>query len=513
MNLYKMFSFAAERFPNQKALIQGDRQYTYSQLAEEVNQVAFSLQKLGVKAHDRVMVLLKNRIEMVVMFWAVQRVGAVFSPINLRLSAEDIQYCVNDLEAKLIVFEEAGKHLVMKQKFNERPLLIGLEEGTGDISYAELLKSGTAEVEPCPILDDDLAVILYTSGTTGKPKGVPRTHRNEYASSMAHIIQYRYQLLDRTLGIPALSHTIGLRSLLTMTFLNGAYIALPDFDSDEWLKAMAKENISCLFLTPTMYHDLVSHPNVKQIDFSALHSIVYSGAPMSEELIQKCDEVLKPQYFYNHYGSTEIYTFTFCSDVRKKPGCVGKPGIHQRISLLEPSRKRNNLSTSIPVKGEIGEIIVEMNSAEAFRGYWNCPEATKKAIKQGWYFTGDAGFIDDDGDLYVIGRVDDMILSGGENIYPQEVEKVLAEHPLVCEAVVVGEDDKRWGQIVTAFIVPESKGLTPQMLDYFCKAHKRLPNYKRPRKYVFISDVPRNSAGKVLRRDLREGNYTELTSC
>jgi 2-furoate---CoA ligase len=512
LNLYKMFSFAAERFPDQKALIQGDKQYTYSQLAEEVNRVASSLQKLGLKAHDRVMVLLKNRIETVVMFWAVQRVGAVFSPINLRLSAEDIQHCVNDLEAKLIVFEEAGKHLVMKQKFNERPLFIGLEEGTGDISYGELLKSGTAEVEPYPILDNDLAVILYTSGTSGKPKGVPRTHKNEYASSMAHIIQCRYQLFDRTLGIPALSHTIGLRSLLTMTFLNGVYIPLPDFDSDEWLKAMSEENISCLFLTPTMYHDLVSHPNVKQDDFSAIHSIVYSGAPMSEELIQKCDEILKPNYFVNHYGSTEIYTFTFFSDVRKKPGCVGKPGIHQRIRLIEPNRKQNDSSTPIPAKGEIGEIIVDMNSTEAFKGYWNCPDATRKAIKQGWYFTGDVGFIDDDGDLHVVGRVDDMILSGGENIYPQEIEKALTEHPLVCEAVVVGEDDKRWGQIVTAFIVPDSKGLTPQMLDYFCKAHKRLPNYKRPRKYVFISNVPRNSAGKVLRRDLREGNYMELTS-
>ncbi|MDR7079788.1 2-furoate---CoA ligase [Neobacillus niacini] len=512
MNLYKMFSFAVERFPDQQTLVQGDKRYTYSQLAEEVNRIASALQKLGLKPHDRVMVMLKNRIETTVMFWAVQRLGAVFTPINLRSSAEDILYCVNDLETKFIVFEEAVKHLVMKQKFNERPFFIGLEEGIGDISYGELLKSGNTEVQPHPISDDDLAVILYTSGTSGKPKGVPRTHKNEYSATIAHIIQCGYQMFDRTLGIPALSHTIGLRSLLAMTFLNGVYVPLPDFDSEEALMAITKENISCLFMTPMMYHDLVFHPDAKHTDFSSIHSIAYSGSSMSEELIQKCDEFMKPHYFVNHYGSTEIYTFAFFQDVRKKPGCAGKPGFHQRIKLINPDRECKGMTFSVPMKGEIGEILVDMDSAEAFKGYWNRPDATRKAIKQGWYFTGDVGFIDDDGELHVVGRVDDMILSGGENIYPQEVGKVLSEHPGVREVVVVGEVDKRWGQIVTAYIVPDRTELTPQALDHFCKAHKRLPNYKRPRKYVFISEVPRNSAGKILRRELRDGNYTELTS-
>jgi len=512
LNLYKAFSFAVERFLDQPALVQGDRQYTYSQLAEEVNRVASALQKLGVKPRDRVMVLLKNRIETAVMFWAVLRIGAVFSPINLRLSAEDILYCVKDLETRFIVFEASGKHLVMKQNFNERPLSIGLEEGIGDISYGELLNSGITEVQPNPIADDDLAVILYTSGTSGKPKGVPRSHKNEYASTVAHIIQCGYRMFDRTLGIPSLSHTIGLRSLLAMTFLNGVYVPLPDFDADESLSAITRENISCLFLTPTMYHDLVSQPKAGQTDFSNLRSIVYSGASMPEELIQKCDDFMKPHYFVNHYGSTEIYTFAFSQDVRKKPGSVGKPGMHQRIRLKALDGERKGMSFSIPVKGEIGEIIVDMNSAEAFKGYWNRPDATRKAIEQDWYFTGDVGFIDNEGELHVVGRVDDMILSGGENIYPQEVEKVLCEHPNVREAVVVGEEDKRWGQIVTAFIVSDSTELTPQALDQFCKAHRRLPNYKRPRKYVFISEVPRNSAGKILRRELRDGNYAERMS-
>ncbi|PLT32719.1 class I adenylate-forming enzyme family protein [Bacillus sp. V5-8f] len=512
MNLYKMFLFAVERFPDHQALVQGDKRFTYLELSYEVNRIASALHKLGLKPHDQVMVMLKNRIETIVVFWAVQRLGAVFTPINLRSSAEDILYCVNDLETKFIVFEEAVKHLVLKQKFNGRPFFIGLEEGVGDISYRDLLKSGSTELQfKFPLIsEDDLAVILYTSGTSGNPKGVPRTHKNEYSATIAHIIQCGYQMFDRTLGIPALSHTIGLRSLLAMTFLNGSYVALPDFDFEESLMAITQENISCLFMTPTMYHDLVFHPEAKHTDFSSIHSIAFSGSPMSEELIQKCDELIKPQYFVNHYGSSEIFTFTFFSDVRKKPGCAGKPGFHQRIKLINLDWEHQGI-TSVSTKGEIGEILVEMDSAEAFKGYWNRPDATRKAIKQGWYFTGDVGFFDEDGDLHVVGRVDDMILSGGENIYPQEVGKVLSEHPGVREVVVVGEVDKRWGEIVTAYIVPESTEITPQELDHFCKVHKRLPNYKRPRKYVFISEVPRNSAGKVLRRKLRDGNYTELT--
>ncbi|WP_026566638.1 class I adenylate-forming enzyme family protein [Bacillus sp. UNC41MFS5] len=510
MNLYQLFSFSAARYPGYPAMVHGNRKTTYSQLSEEVNRVASSFHRLGLKNGDRVMVLLKNRIETAVVFWAVQKLGAVFTPINLRSSTEEILYCVNDLETKFIVFEDASKHLIRNQKYVERPLFIGLEDTLGDLSYGELLKKGIVEVETYPALDDDLAVILYTSGTSGKPKGVPRSHKNEYASTIAHIIQCSYQPFERTLGIPTLSHTIGLRSLLAMTFVNGVYIPFPDFDAYKALKMIPEEKISCLFLTPTMYHDIVTHPYAKAVDFSTIHTIVYSGGPMPSHLIQKCGELMDPDVFVNQYGSTEIYTFSTFPDVRKKPGCAGKAGIHERIRLVNPNRKWKKKLVWLTEKGEIGEILVDISSPEAFKGYWNRPDATRKAIKDGWYFTGDVGFIDEEGDLHVVGRVDDMIISSGENIHPQEIEKVLTEHHSVREAVVVGEDDERLGQIVTAFIVSDDKELTPQALDYFCKMHKRLPNYKRPRNYIFIKEVPKNSAGKILRRELKEGNYVEV---
>lgn len=504
LNLATQFDFSVQRFPNRLALIQGDKKYTYEDLYKEVGRMASSLQRLGVSKNDRVLVLLKNRVETVILFWAIQKLGAIFTPVNIRLSVEDIQYCVNDVEAKYIIFEKICAPAVSWKNFKERPILIGLHEDNVDITYQELRKFGVADsFYPTKIDDNDLSVILYTSGTTGKPKGVPRSHQNEYESTVAHILQSYYQMFENTLGAMPLHHTMGIRSLLSMNILNGTYIAVPDFDPSECADIIKKEKVSCLYLTPTMYHDLVHHASINKMEFPKLNSLVYAGSPMTNDLVYQCNKIFRPKYFVNHYGSTEIYTFTTYSNVREKPGCAGKPGIHQRIRLVIPDPERSVSPDQEVKKGEVGEIIVDMQSSEAFRGYWNRPDATRKAIKDGWYFTGDLGKIDEDGDLYVVGRIDEMILSGGENIHPQQIECVLKEHPKVLDVVVTGEEDKRWGQLVVAFVVYKDK-ITAQELDRFCKQHKKLPNYMRPRKYIFINEIPRNNSGKVDYHNLRK---------
>jgi 2-furoate---CoA ligase len=510
LNLYQLFSFSTARYPDKLALVQDTRKWNYSRLSVEVDRVASSLHRLGLKNGDRVMTLLKNRIETVVVFWAVQKLGAIFAPINLRASTEEILHCMNDLETRFIIFEDASKHLILNQKFSERPLLIGLEDSLGDISYGELVKKGTTNVEPFSEQDDDIAVILYTSGTSGKPKGVPRSHKNEYAATIAHIIHSHYHPFEKTLGIPSLSHTIGLRSLLAMTYLNGAYFPFQSFDTYHTLKLIVEEGISCLFLTPTMYHEIVNYPQAKTFDFSSIHSIVYSGGPMPPKLISKCDELMNPDFFVNLYGSTEIFTLSINQDIRNKPGSCGKAGINGRLKLLKLNRLLESHFDWVTESDEVGVILVDISSPEAFKGYWNRPDATRKSINNGWYLTGDVGFLDKEGELQVVGRTDDMIISCGENIYPQEIEKVLIDHRSVKEVAVVGEEDERYGQIVTAFIVTDEQELTPQMLDYFCKMDERLPNYKRPRNYIFVKNIPKNSAGKILRRELRDGKYEEV---
>ncbi|MDQ0341004.1 2-furoate---CoA ligase [Caldalkalibacillus uzonensis] len=509
MNLGQLFQFSVYRYPDNIAIVQGDRRVTFAELNQEVNRVASSLQRLGLKKQDRVLVLLKNRIETIVLFWAIQKIGAVFTPINLRLSPEDIHYCINDVEAKFVIFEESSAHTVMQGELSSRPIYIGLNVDNVDVSYTELLNHGSETFYSTLIDDDDISVILYTSGTTGRPKGVPRSHKNEYASTLAHIFQCYYEWHECTLGVMPIYHTMGLRSLIAMVLCNGTFVSMPDFDAHECLNTMVEEKVSCLYLTPTMYHDLVHHPEVKYMTFPSLRTLVYAGAPMSKALIQKCTEIFAPQHFINHYGSTEIYTFTTCSEVTKKPGCAGKPGIHQHIRLVVPDPERKASPLETVKKGEIGEIIVDMSSSEAFKGYWNRPDATASSIKDGWYFTGDLGYVDDEGDLYIVGRIDEMILYGGENIHPQEVERVIQDHPKVEDVVVVGEKDERWGQIVVAYVVPKDDTVSVQELDQYCKQHKQLSNYIRPRKYIFLAELPRTTAGKIAYRKLRDGQYSE----
>ncbi|MGG1480026.1 AMP-binding protein [Bacillus smithii] len=508
MNLVTLFDFAVERFPNRVAVVEGNRRYTYRRFYKEVTNVAASLQKIGIKQHDRVMILLKNRLENAVIYWALQKIGAVYTPINFRLSVKEVEYCVNDAEASAVIYESVSQESVLKANFHQKPILIGFGEVEGaDIYYHELVDRSPGHFEKPVINEHDVALMLYTSGTTGKPKGVPRTHQNEYSAALAHIIQNQYQDGESTLGTMPLYHTMGMRSLLSIMFLNGKYVVLPDFDEKEALELLEREEITSLYLVPTLYHDILNHPEFHRYNLSKLKKIGYAGASMTTALTEKCIQLLKPDVFVNHFGSTEIYTFTINPNVAEKPGCAGKPGFHQKVRIVKPDSEGRSTPEDIVEKGEVGEVIVNIDSPESFKGYWNRPDATKKAIRDGWYFTGDLGMLDEDGDLYVVGRVDDMIISGGENIHPLEVEDVLAKHPKVLEVAVIGEEDDRWGQIVSAYVVPKDPSLTIQDLDNYCKNNTTLSNFKRPRKYVFIKEIPKSPVGKILRRHLKEGNY------
>jgi 2-furoate---CoA ligase len=213
--------------------------------------------------------------------------------------------------------------------------------------------------------------------------------------------------------------------------------------------------------------------------------------------------------FVNHYGSTEIYTFSIHPDVRAKPGSAGRPGIHSTLRVVTASGERRVGPDEVAAPGVKGEIIASLESDEAFAGYWNRPDADAKVRREGWYFTGDMGWIDADGDLWVAGRVDDMIISGGENIHPVEIEDVLARHAGVRDVAVIGEPDEKWGERVVAFVVP-SAGLTAEALDQHCRASGDLANFKRPRRFVFVAEIPKTASGKILRRLLRDGQYTEV---
>src|SRR5256885_10267987 len=228
---------------------------------------------------------------------------------------------------------------------------------------------------------------------------------------------------------------------------------------------------------------------------------------MTSTLPQLCFERLQPTVFVNHFGSSEVYTFSICSWLDRKPTCAGRPGFHQDVRIVTADPTRMVQPDEVVPAHTTGEVIINLNSPEAFKGYWKRSDANEKALRHGWYFTGDVGEWDEDGDLWVQGRVDDMLISGGENIHPLEVEDVLAQHPKVAEVAVAGLPDERWGQIVAAFVVPADASLTAEEIDQFALANPQLARFKRPRRYVFIKEVPKSAVGKILRRKLQAEEY------
>jgi len=254
---------------------------------------------------------------------------------------------------------------------------------------------------------------------------------------------------------------------------------------------------------------LVGHPDFARHDLYSVRNIAYAGMAMTEALTARCAAAFRPERFSNFYGSSEIYTFTVCDHVADKPGSAGRAGSGQEIRIVRADPEPVVGPDERVPAGAVGEIIASMASPEAFAGYWKRPDADRRAIRGGWYFTGDLGRFDPDGELYVVGRVDDMIISGGENIHPEEVENVLAASPLVRQAAVVGAADSRWGERVLAFIEPASPAATAAALDAHCLA-SGLARFKRPRGYVFVESIPRSPAGKLLRRELRDGRFSRL---
>ncbi|MCA1843719.1 MAG: AMP-binding protein, partial [Actinobacteria bacterium] len=446
-------------------------------LLTDAARLAGTLAGDGIGPGDRVAAALRNRIETVLLYWACQWLGACFVPINWRLKPDEIRYCATDADAGLFVAEP------------------DIAAATGARPYAEL-QPGDQVAGPSAVSDRDPSLMLYTSGTTGRPKGVPRSQRAEWSAAMAHVIQCRYQPGERTLGVMPLYHTMAVRSLLAMHAVGGCFVVRPEFRAAEAADTIAAERISALYLAPTLYHDLIVALDGGRRRLP-VPRLAYAGAPMSPTLVERCSTVFAPEVFVNHYGSTEIYTFSIHDDQRAKPGCAGRPGVHGRLRLERLDHG------GAPGKDEVGEILAALDSDEAFTGYWHRPDADARALTtDGWYRTGDLGHVDGDGDLWVVGRADDMVISGGENIHPTEVEDTLVAHAAVVEAAVIGLADERLGQRVTAFVVTREPVEGP-VLDEWCR-RSALADFKRPREYRFVDALPKSPSGKLLRRLLRE---------
>lgn len=498
---------AAARNGNAIALVDGTKRFTYAQLLEVCSRAVIGFDRIGLKRGDHLFVVSQNRAEMAIAHWASQVAGLVVTPVNWRVGQIELDYLLENSASKAVIFDPAAEKAIGGSARARGLRRISVAGATGgDIGFDELIDTGTGTVTPRASASDT-SLLLYTSGTTGQGKGVPRRHHAERAAALAHVAQNAYLTGETTLGVMPLYHTMGVRILLAMALINGVFVCLPRFDAAAALEVIETERISSLYLVPTLYYDLLSHGSFSTTDISSVRKIGFAGAPMTDGLLKRLNAAFTPDVFVNHYGSTEVYTFTVNQAAAKKPGSAGKAGINSEVRVVK-------LGSSDPQdvvsQGEDGQVIASLASDEAFEGYWRRPDADAKALHGGWYFTGDIGYLDRDGDLFITGRVDDMMISGGENVLPIEIESVLSLHPGVAEIAVAGVPDERWGHRITAY-VRRNWAVSAEDLEAWCR-QSHLTNFKCPRAYVFVESIPKSPVGKILRNKLVQGNYQSEAS-
>lgn len=497
LDLGTSFLASVERDPDALAIVDGEMRLSYREWYDKVSALAAALSETGLKRGDHVLSAMQNRWENASLHWVCQFLGLIVTPLNWRSKADEIDFGIEDSGAKAFFYDTSTEEAVRLSRLAQHLPQFSAE------ALADIMNGRAPDA--VPVADAaDWSLMLYTSGTTSKPKGVPRRHLAERAGAVAHVAQNLYRHGERSLGVMPLYHTMGVRSLIASSLIGGTFVCLPRFDAAKALDLIEQEKITNLYLVPTLYHDLLHHEAFSSERVASVRKLGYAGASMTDGLLKRLEQTFRPELFVNHYGSSEIYTFTIEQTAAAKPGSAGRAGINQTIRVVKLGSRNPDERAAV---GEEGEIIALMKSDEAFEGYWNRPDADTKALHGGWYFTGDTGFVDGDGDLFVTGRADDMIITGGENVSPVEVESCLSLHDAVAEVAVVGLPDERWGKIVVAFIKRRGE-VSAEDLDRHCR-ESGLANFRRPRRIVFVEEIPKSPVGKLLRRLLVAGEYTE----
>lgn len=509
----KIFELTVQKYPNMEALydVRKNVRYTYKEWNEQVNRLANALHKQGVKKGDRVSTFMFNTEELGTAFFACAKIGAIFNPINFRLMSEEVAFILSDAAPKVVIFEKALEPVItaIASRFDKVSFWF-IDEETPDYaaSYQEKLASATAETIQAEVNENDIYAFIYTSGTTGRPKGVMHSHRNMVDQSLLCIASQKLEKEDVGLVTAPMFHCAELHcAFLPRVQIGAKNVVLHQFNPKVILSLIENEKITKFFAAPTMWNMLLQE-DLSKYNTESLKLGLYGAAPMAPSLVHALHDRLGISLI-QAYGMTEMgpaITFLSEKDQLRKAGSAGQAGLNHEIRVVRTREDGPSDPDDVCPAGEAGEIIVRGPSM--MLGYYNREEATEKAMHKGWYHSGDIGYMDDEGYLFVNDRVDDMIISGGENIYPREVEDVLHAHDGVLDVAVIGQPDDRWGETVTAFVVKKDPNITEQDLDEYCKNSNSLANYKRPRKYIFCEALPRNASGKIqkfiLRKQLEE---------
>jgi fatty-acyl-CoA synthase len=483
--------------PDRTAIIFRDEQWTYAELNRLTNRLAQGLHALGVNPGDRVGFLGLNHPRFLFTLYAAAKLGAIFVPLNFRLTGAELSFIVRDAGLHTLVYESNFASVVdeIRSDVSVQQYVCG-EARDGCRSFDELQQDQRDTDLDYPVALDDVAWIMYTSGTTGRPKGAMLTHGNILWNNFNAALAFDTLATDRTLAVAPLFHIGGLNvTPVPLLFKGGTVVVEQMFEPGLVLELIEKHRITLMFGVPAMFLFMSHHEDFATRDLSSLRNLIVGGAPVPEQLIKVYAERGIP--FFQGFGLTETAPFACFLPEEKAQEKLGSAGI---APFFTEVRVVDDDGREVP-DGERGEIVVK--GPNVMKGYWNHPEATAEVIVDGWFHTGDIGKRDADGYFYILDRKKDMIISGGENVYPAEIEDTLYQHPDIKEVAVIGVQHPRWGETVRAVVVlHEGRQVTEAEIIEFTQG--RLARYKQPKSVVFTDQLPRNPTGKVVKFELRE---------
>ncbi|MCF6092814.1 long-chain fatty acid--CoA ligase [Microaerobacter geothermalis] len=474
--------------PEHTAVIDGEtgEQWSYGQLNQRACHLAAYLRSLGIVKGDRIAYLSPNHISTFDFLFACMKLGAIFVPLNWRLSVHELNYMLHDCTPKLLTYHGSLEALASELTVPFRLPVDKSDDGHLPRLDHHFFSENVEEKDPL--------AIIYTGGTTGKPKGVLLSHRAISWNSINTILSWDLSAKDVTLTLLPMFHTGGLNALsIPILHMGGTVVLARGFDPVKTIRMINQYQCTIVLMVPTMYHMLIQTKEFEESGFPSMHTFLSGGAPCQHTIYQAFEA--KGLAFKEGYGLTEAGPNNFFidpSESRKKRGSVGKTMMYNRVKLVD--------SSGAEVKpGEVGEIMIQ--GPHVFSGYWNNPEATNETIIDGWLYTGDLGKRDEDGYFYIVGRKKDMIITGGENVYPLEVEHLLSQHPAVDEVAVVGLPDEKWGEVVTAVLVlKKGASLTADQLKEYCSG--QLGKYKVPKKFIILKELPKTPVGKIDKKEI-----------